>query len=312
MNTVYFPPIADASVALRPSVATVGFFDGVHRGHCHLIRLLRQKAAEQGLATTVITFERHPRQVLCPDWQPQLLTTLSEKAELLEAAGAEQLVVLRFDRDMAALSAREFMQQVLYRQLGVRTLITGYDNRFGHNRAEGFSDYFRYGQEMGMEVLAGTPLVLPGEQVVSSSEVRRLLQQGDVGTAATCLGHPYFVCGTVVGGHHIGTALGFPTANIQPTEPLKLIPRPGVYAVSAVVAESSYPAMMNIGTRPTFAGQEQTLEVHLLHYEGDLYGQQLTVSFRQWLRVEQRFDSQEALVAQLRRDAARTCELFSE
>ena len=312
-----------SSVADRKTVATVGFFDGLHLGHRHLICMLRQMAEERQMASAVITFERHPRQVLGSDWQPQLLTTLEEKQALIEAAGVDRLVVLRFDREMAALSARDFMEQVLLRQLGVQVLVTGYDNRFGHNRSEGFNDYVRYGQEIGMDVVAGTPLTLPDGGKISSSVIRRLLQAGDVAGAAHCLGRPYTLSGTVVSGQHIGTGLGFPTANLNPDEPLKLIPKAGAYAVEVSIAHhpsptthhltptTHHPGMMNIGTRPTFDGQVQTLEVHLFNYIGDLYDQSLTVSFRHWLRPEQRFDSRQQLVSQLQHDAEQAQELLS-
>ena len=344
MEIIYYPDTENrvppcSSVADRKTVATVGFFDGLHLGHRHLIRMLRQMAEERQMASAVITFERHPRQVLGSDWQPQLLTTLEEKQALIEAAGVDRLVVLRFDREMAALSARDFMEQVLLRQLGVQVLVTGYDNRFGHNRSEGFNDYVRYGQEIGMDVVAGTPLTLPDGGKISSSVIRRLLQAGDVAGAAHCLGRPYTLSGTVVSGQHIGTGLGFPTANLNPDEPLKLIPKAGAYAVdvdvntqhlsppsqSSPIAPSSrlpltphlspltppHPGMMNIGTRPTFDGQGQTLEVHLFNYIGDLYDQSLTVSFRHWLRPEQRFDSREQLVSQLQHDAEQAQKLLS-
>ena len=328
MEIIYYPDTENrvppcSSVADRKTVATVGFFDGLHLGHRHLIRMLRQMAEERQMASAVITFERHPRQVLGSDWQPQLLTTLEEKQALIEAAGVDRLVVLRFDREMAALSARDFMEQVLLRQLGVQVLVTGYDNRFGHNRSEGFDDYVRYGQEIGMDVVAGTPLTLPDGGKISSSVIRRLLQAGDVAGAAHCLGRPYTLSGTVVSGQHIGTGLGFPTANLNPDEPLKLIPKAGAYAVEVSIAHhpsptthhltptNHHPGMMNIGTRPTFDGQGQTLEVHLFNYIGDLYDQSLTVSFRHWLRPEQRFDSREQLVSQLQHDAEQAQELLS-
>ena len=294
MDIIYFPETANRAqpcktVAGKKSeaIATVGFFDGVHLGHRHVITMLRQMAEERGLVSTVITFERHPRQVLCSDWQPKLLTTLEEKTALIEETGVERLVLLK--------------------ELDVRVLVTGYDNRFGHNRSEGFDDYVRYGREIGMDVVAGTPLTLSDATTVSSSVVRRLLDSGNASAAARCLGRPYSISGKVVSGQHIGTEMGFPTANLLPKEPLKLIPKAGAYAVEA----NGHPAMMNIGTRPTFDGQGQTLEVHLLDYEGNLYGQELTVRFLHWLREERRFDSREALVAQLQRDAAKARKLLS-
>lgn len=292
---------------LSPCVATIGFFDGVHQGHRHLIGKVLAIARSQQLASTVITFSRHPRQVLQPDWHPQLLSTFDEKVALLSQTGVDRLVVLPFDRQMAALSARDFMERVLHRQLNVQVLVTGYDNHFGHRlpgAAEGFDDYVTYGRSMGMTVLQGDPLDVAAVRV-SSSKVRRMLERGDVLQAAQCLGRPYELSGVVVSGEHIGTALGFPTANLQLTDSEKLIPSPGVYAVNVCVGQSAevWHGMMNIGSRPTFGGDHMTLETHIFHFDGNLYGQSLTIRFIERLRAERKFDSREALVAQLAADA---------
>lgn len=283
--------------------ATIGFFDGVHAGHRFLIERLIADAREHGLQSMVITFDEHPRRVLGSDFQPLLLTTLDEKCQLLRQTGIDRTEVLHFDLQLASLSARQFMGDVLYRRLGVRRLFIGYDNRFGHNREETFSDYVRYGSLLGMDVVQ-TPQLQPGGQHVSSSVVRRLLEQGRVGEAAEALGYDYFLCGTVVAGEHVGRTLGFPTANLRPLSADKLIPRSGAYAVSVRIDDDPTErlAMMNIGTRPTFGQHGRTLEVHLLDFQGNLYGHRLTVSFRRWLRPEQTFASEEALVRQLMTD----------
>jgi len=296
---------ADAELCSnKPCVATVGFFDGVHLGHRHLIGKMREYARQRGMETVVVTFECHPRQVLDSTWQPRLLSSLEEKMHLLAQTGIDRIAVLRFDRQMASLSAYDFMQLILKERLGVKTLFTGYDNRFGHQRSEGFADYVDYGKRMGMEVLQADELNADGLKV-SSSAIRSHLAAGDVAKAAQCLGHPYFMAGTIVKGYHIGTGIGFPTANLQPDEPLKLIPAPGVYAVKVQVGDSPEMrnAMMNIGCRPTFHGERQTIEAHILHFEGDIYGQHMRVWWVQRLRDEQRFGGREALVAQLRQDA---------
>ena len=328
MTTIYY----DTSLHLQGSfAATIGFFDGVHLGHCYLLDQLRRVAAERHQQTMVITFDKHPRQTLHSDWQPQLLSTFPEKQALLAATGIDVLLVLRFTPAMAALSAHDFMRSVLSEQLSVKTLLTGYDNRFGHDRVQGFDDYVAFGRELNIEVLLAKPLIshlsfiiyhLPplNSSPVSSSLVRRLLQAGDVAEAAHCLGRPYTLTGQVVHGHQIGRRLGFPTANLRLTDPCKLIPKAGVYAVKVTILSSSNllppssfllppcnllppsTALMNIGTRPTFDGHEQTLEVHLLDFSGDLYGQQLTVSFIARIRDEQHFDSPEALARQMALD----------
>jgi riboflavin kinase/FMN adenylyltransferase len=319
MNTLYFPPTpSDARAATAPLsrghafAATIGFFDGVHRGHRSVIEQLKQAATRHGLQTMVVTFDRHPRQVIQSEWQPQLLTSLEEKARLLEETGIDVLVVLRFDSQMAALSACAFMQQVLRDQLGVRLLLTGYDNRFGHNREEGFDDYRRYGREMGMEVVCGEPCG-EGELRFSSSLTRRLLSEGRVEEAALCLGRPYSVTGRVVHGEQIGRTLGFPTANIVPADACRLVPANGVYAVNAVLENDPvpHPAVMNIGLRPTFDGHQQTLEAHLLDYKGNLYGRQITVSFMARLRPEQHFGSPQALASQMAIDAQQARQLLT-
>lgn len=287
-------------------VATIGVFDGVHAGHQHLIRMVVDEARRSGMASKVITFDCQPRQVLDPDFHPQLLTTLEEKQAYIREMGVDEVVVLPFTKELAALSAQAFMHEVLYRQMDVRVLITGYDNRFGHNRAEGFDDYVRYGEEMGMKVLRGdAELMADGSRAVSSSVIRRLLvQEGRVELMPTCLTRPYLIQGRVMPGEHIGHSLGFPTANLEPLCADKLIPAPGVYAVWAKVngEHQRRAAMMNIGTRPTFEGKRQTLEVNILDFDGDLYGQTMSVSFIERLRAERYFDSPEALAQQLHDD----------
>lgn len=286
-----------------PCAATVGFFDGVHRGHRYLIEKVKAVAASRGLQSTVVTFDRHPRLVLHTDFQPRLLTTNGEKSALLSATGVDNCAVLHFDEDMAALSAREFMQSVLRDRLNVRVLITGYDNRFGHNRAEGFDDYVRYGRELGIEVVPADAFTLNGVRV-SSSVVRSFLSTGEAGMAAMCLGYRYKISGKVVGGYHEGRKMGFPTANIEVADMLKLMPEAGVYAVRASVEGVAQPldGMMNIGTRPTFDGSTTTLEVNLFGFSGDIYGRGITVEFHQRLREERKFGSVKKLIEQLERD----------
>ncbi|MDD7029961.1 MAG: bifunctional riboflavin kinase/FAD synthetase [Prevotellaceae bacterium] len=285
-------------------IATIGFFDGVHIGHCHLINMLKKVARERGVEACVITFDRHPRQVVQPEWCPEMLTTLEEKTQLLEATGIDRCEVLHFDRDMANQSAHDFMLHTLKEKLGVSILVTGYDNRFGHNRSEGFEDYVRYGKEIGIEVIKGEELT-DGSNNVSSSSIRRMLKEGRIEDATRCLGREYQLTGTVVGGEHIGRTIGFPTANIRPDDSSKLIPANGVYAVdvwSQAGDINRERAMLNIGTRPTFNGTATTIEVHIPHFAGNLYGSTLSIAFLRKIREERKFDSPEALVEQLNKD----------
>ena len=285
-------------------IATIGFFDGVHIGHCHLINMLKKVARERGVEACVITFDRHPRQVVQPKWCPEMLTTLEEKTQLLEATGIDRCEVLHFDREMANQSAHDFMLHTLKEKLGVSILVTGYDNRFGHNRSEGFEDYVRYGKEIGIEVIKGEELT-DGSNNVSSSSIRRMLKEGRIEDATRCLGREYQLTGTVVGGEHIGRTIGFPTANIRPDDSSKLIPANGVYAVdvwSQAGDINRERAMLNIGTRPTFNGTATTIEVHIPHFAGNLYGSTLSIAFLRKIREERKFDSPEALVEQLNKD----------
>lgn len=282
--------------------ATIGFFDGVHRGHQFMIDSLTTMAHAQGRQSLVITFDRHPRQVVHADYVPQLITTTDEKLQLLHATAADRIEVLHFDAQMAQLSAYEFMRQVLHEKYGVAMLLTGYDNRFGHNRAEGFADYVRYGEEMGMKVLQNTPIDIDGMRV-SSSLIRRLIAEGNITEASNCMGHPYSITGSVAHGFQEGRRIGFPTANIVPESAEKLVPGNGVYATRVSVEGGEWmPAMLNIGTNPTFQRQQTTIEAHIIGFEGDIYGRKVRVEFGRKLRDEQRFESVEALQKQLETD----------
>lgn len=285
-------------------VATIGFFDGVHRGHCSLLSQVVRQAAQRNRQSTVVTFDIHPRQLVNPDFQPLLLTTLDEKLQLLSRQGIDRVAVLHFDEQMASLSARDFMSVVLSRQLNVDTLVLGYDSRFGHGRTAGFADYEAYGHSMGIDVLRATPLLSDDGTPVSSSLVRNLLLSGNIAQANDALGRRYSLTGNVVDGFHEGRRLGFPTANLALADRQRLVPGRGVYAVWAELTGYSepMPAMMNIGTRPTYNGSSQTLEVHIIGYEGDLYGQDVTVTFAERIRSEQPFDSPSALASQLQVD----------
>ena len=285
-------------------VATIGFFDGVHRGHCSLLSQVVRQAAQRNSQSTVVTFDIHPRQLVNPDFQPLLLTTLDEKLQLLSRQGIDRVAVLHFDEQMASLSARDFMSVVLSRQLNVDTLVLGYDSRFGHGRTAGFADYEAYGHSMGIDVLRATPLLSDDGTPVSSSLVRNLLLSGNIAQANDALGRRYSLTGNVVEGFHEGRRLGFPTANLALADRQRLVPGRGVYAVWAELTGYSepMPAMMNIGTRPTYNGSSQTLEVHIIGYEGDLYGLDITVTFAERIRSEQPFDSPSALASQLQLD----------
>lgn len=313
MRTIHYSLEEGATESLSPCVATIGFFDGVHRGHQFLVRCLVEAARSEGLESTVITFDEHPRRVLQSDYQPELLSTLSSKLLLLSKTEVDNTVVLHFDRQMAALSAREFMQRVLHDQLNVRKLFVGYDHRFGHNRSETFDDYVRYGKEMGIEVVKNEAFQIDGVNI-SSSVIRSFLKEGEVEMANCCLGFPYTIVGKVVSGFHEGRKMGFPTANLDISHFGQMVPAPGVYAVKVRMENSMVwmHGMMNVGTRPTFGGKQLTLEAHIFHFDGDIYGQLLLVGFVNRIRGEQKFEGPEELAEQLREDEKNVLEIFDK
>lgn len=292
--------------------ATIGFFDGVHRGHRFLLRQVADEAVRRGLGSMAITFRQHPRRTLQSDWQPHLLSTPSEKRTAILACGIQRCEMLDFTLDMAHLTSEEFMRIYLKEQLSVRVLVIGYDHHFGSDVASTFADYQREGARLGIEVVEAQRFS-EGEVTVSSSVIRRYLQEGNARQAAACLGRPYALSGHVVSGFQIGRTIGFPTANLVPDSSELLVPARGVYAVFAETEGGTrYPAMLNIGLRPTLGDNHATtIEVHLLGFKGDLYGTRLTLHFIERLRDEQAFPCLEALTGQLQADAANASALLS-
>lgn len=290
---------------------TIGFFDGVHRGHQYVINRLRTDAENHGLGSMVITFAQHPRQVLQKDYIPKLLTPAPRKIELLEQTGVDKVTALDFTLDMARMTAREFMEMMAH-NLGVSRLLIGYDNRFGHNRNEGFEDYVRHGKEIGIDVVCNDELPADG-QSISSSLIRRQLADGDIKNANASLGYRYFFPGIVVHGKGEGRKIGFPTANMQVDEQ-QLIPRRGVYAVEVSIDgyEQPFMGMMNIGTRPTYGEFSQTVEVNILDFDADIYGRSISVAVIDRIRDECRFESIEALKEQLAADKKQIRNIFEK
>lgn len=282
--------------------ATIGFFDGVHLGHRFLIEEMKEIARQRNLPSAVITFPEHPRTVLHADYQPKLLNSFEEKVRQLASTGVDYCIVLDFTAALSRLTAREFISTILAKQFHVKTLLIGYDHRFGRDRADGFEQYVRYGAECGMEVIQATPYE-GGRVAVSSSEIRRLLAGGRVKEAADLLTYPYQLKGKIVSGYKVGRTLGFPTANIQVEEPFKVIPGIGVYAVWVYLDGKRYKGMLYIGARPTLNnGDHVTLEVNILHFSGDIYQEEITVAFMQPIREDTKFASLDELRAQLARD----------
>ena len=260
--------------ALPPSVATIGFFDGVHRGHRFLINQVKEVADKDGLYSALVTFPMHPRQVIQTTYHPQLLSSPKEKLELLETTQVDYCLLLPFTQELSLLSAREFMQ-LLRNKFNIHTLVIGYDHRFGHNRSESFEDYCRYGEELNIYMVRARAYT-DGEDKISSSVIRQLLKEGKVSQAAQFLGYNYYLDGTVVDGYKVGRKIGFPTANLQVDCSDKLIPSEGVYAVYVYVEGKKWAGMLNIGHRPTINnGNNVSIEVNILNFSEDIYHKEI-------------------------------------
>ena len=291
-------------INIEPCVATIGFFDGVHQGHRFLINRIKAVARAKGLRSALVTFSAHPRKVMQKDYQPQLLSTPKEKAELLATTGVDYCIVLDFTPEIARLTACEFMEDILKKKLNVASLVIGYDHRFGHNRAEGFDDYYQYGTKIGMEVLRAKACII-NDVNVSSSVIRLLLQEGEIDMATKCLGYNYYLDGTVVDGYKVGRTIGFPTANLKVEDQDKLVPADGVYAVKVKVTGQEYMVMLDIGHHPTFNnGTNKSIEVNILDFNSDIYEQFIRITFIRRIRSDIKFKKVEDLIAQLHRDEA--------
>lgn len=284
-------------------VQTIGFFDGVHAGHRFLLGEVRKEAEKRGLKSMAVTFGEPPAVVVRPNNVPPLLTSTRQKLRLIEECGIDATAILDFTPQLAKMTAHDFMRDILCDRLNGKALLIGYDHHFGHAPTDNFSDYRRYGAEMGLEVLPAPEFSTPDGAHVSSTSIRRLLLDGDVEQAARLLTREYSVEGMVEHGDGIGRRMGFPTANIRPQEPRQLLPAAGVYAVKVSIDACDYAGMLYIGTRPTFANsQERRMEVNILDFSGDIYGRTLTVTFLRRLRGEERFSSPKALEEQLQKD----------
>lgn len=286
---------------MEQQVATIGFFDGVHRGHRYLIEQVCRAARERGMKASVITFPMHPRQVMQPHFTPRLLTTCEEKHRLLLTTGIDYCHFIPFNSGIAHLSACRFME-LLKEKYNVQALVIGHDHRFGHNRSEGFNDYVRYGKELGMEVLPADACY-DNKEAISSSLIRRLLTEGEAERASKLLGYDYFLEGTVVAGHQVGRRLNFPTANLKVEAPDKLIPADGVYAVRVQVDGEQRNGMLSIGRRPTLDnGTERSIEAHIFDFDGNIYQKKIRITFVCRTRDELKFDTLDALKTRLHQD----------
>ncbi len=283
-------------------VATLGFFDGVHTGHRHLIEQVKTEAARLGLPSAVVTFPVHPRKVLQADYQPKLLCGYEEKLEQLSATGIDYCISLPFTVELSKLTAGEFITRVLKEKIHVHTMLVGYDHRFGHNREEGIEEYVLYGKAVGMNIIKAMEMRVDDEDV-SSSRIRRLLMKGEIVKANRLLTYNYTLSGKIVEGYQVGRTIGFPTANVKAWEKYKVVPLLGVYAVLVHFRGETHQGMLYIGTRPTLQnGTEISVEVNIFDFDGDLYNESLTVEFIDFIRGDEKFESIQQLVEQIYRD----------
>lgn len=288
-------------------IATIGFFDGVHVGHQYVFSHLQEEARARQLSPLIITFSQHPREVLQDGYVPELLTDIAERKALLE----QYAPTVMFDfKQVYQLTAQEFMRY-LHEQYDVRVILMGYDHHFGCDRLATSHDYALAGKSIGVEIkalLQYKPQVDSAEdglpQHVSSTEIRSLLHTGDIVCANELLGYAYTLYGTVVHGNEIGRKIGFPTANITPRDPHKLIPKEGVYQAEVNIDGLWKKGVLNIGKNPTVGNKQQTIEVYIIDYEGDIYGSDIQVRLLKRLRDEHHFDSLSALKEQIAKDIA--------
>ena len=292
------------------TVVTVGMFDGLHLGHRHLLECLQAVAAEKSIAPWVVTFDVHPRQVLYPSTTMSLLSTREERLALLEGCGVSNVAIVHFDAETASLSACDFARCFLCERLNMSVLLLGYDNMFGSRSNNDFDRLPLLAAEKRFSIQRDEPVLLGGIEI-SSTKIRKALTDGDIVLANTMLGTTYSVTGTVVHGRHVGASLGFPTANIHPADCAKMLPAAGVYATRATVDGKTYAAMTNLGAQPTFNQQHSELEVHMIGFDGDIYGKRLTVEFVDRIRNIRPFASPDELSAQLKRDLDATISIIN-
>lgn len=284
-------------------VVTTGTFDGVHLGHMTIINRLKEVAKKQGGETVLLTFFPHPRMVLQEDNDLKLINTLEEKIDLLEKAGIDHLIIHPFTKDFSRLTSLEFVRDLIVNKIGTKRLVIGYDHHFGRNREGSFDHLMEFGPLYGFEVEE-----IPAQDIddvnVSSTKIRKALNEGDLKTANEYLTHPFSISGEVVSGAQNGRKLGYPTANIAVEEHYKLIPAHGIYAVKIKHGDNVYRGMLNIGVRPTIADADgkPTIEVNIFDFDGNLYGESISVQLIERIRAEEKFPTLEALMDQMHED----------
>ena len=300
--------IENVTDSCKGGVVTLGFFDGFHKGHQALAARAKSLAAQSGSHVVIYTFDRHPLEIVEPSRAPLLLTTLEEKIGIAEKSGVEFFLAGEFDQNLSRMEPGVFLKEIVADRLNARRLVVGYNYRYGRGHAGNVETLRRDAGSLGIPVEVVDAVIVGGE-AVSSSRIRRVVAEGSVAEAASLLGRPYALTGTVVKGDGRGKTLGVPTANIK-VDPRKLVPKIGIYAGIAAVEKSRAGALISIGNRPTFGGGERVIEIHLLDFNGDLYGKNLTVELTAWIRDEEKFSSAEALMEKMREDIAKGREVL--
>ena len=285
----------------KKTILTLGTFDGVHIGHRKILERITQNTENGKYESLVLTFFPHPRMVLQGESEVKLLNTLSEKIDLLEKIGVQNLVIHPFDITFSRLTAEEFVKTVLIDQFDIKKIIIGYDHRFGRNRTANIDDLIAFGKQYDFEVEQISVQEIDAVSI-SSTKIRNALMEGNMALANEYLGYEYFLTGTIVRGKQLGRTIDFPTANLQMEENYKLIPRNGVYVVKSTINQKTVFGMMNIGLNPTVAGENLAIEIHFFDFDEELYDQKISVSLLEYLRPEQKFESIAFLKQQLEKD----------
>ena len=283
------------------TIVTIGTFDGVHLGHFQILKKLVENSKVEDCESLVLTFFPHPRMVLQDNSEIKLLNTIAEKSILLEKIGIDNLIIHPFDKEFSRLSAEEFVEEILIKKFNVQKIVIGYDHRFGRNRTADFETLQEFGVQYGFEVEQITAQQV-NDISISSTKIRTAIVEGNINLANQYLGYKYSITGTVVKGKQLGRTIGFPTANIKIKEDYKLIPKNGVYVVNCLIKEKIYSGMMNIGNRPTVDGTNTTIEVNIFDFDQEIYEEQITVEFLDFIRDEQKFDSIDDLKNQIQKD----------
>jgi riboflavin kinase / FMN adenylyltransferase len=294
----------------QKTIVTIGTFDGVHIGHQKILQKVKKLAQIENCQSVVLTFFPHPRMVLQQDNSIKLLNTINEKTKIFEKLGIDNLIIHPFDEEFSELSADGFVKNILVSQLNIKKIVIGYDHRFGKNRSADFNDLIEFGKKYNFDVEEISVEEI-NDSAVSSTKVRNYLLEGKVENAANYLGYNYSITGKVVKGNQLGRTIGFPTANISIEESYKLVPKNGVYIVKTTLDSTILFGMMNIGTRPTVDGKNQTTEVYFLNFDKEIYDSILTIEFIKFIREEHKFNSFEDLKIQIEKDKTQALSFIS-